>query len=89
MERQTEAEKETDTERETESDRKTERDRDTERHTLRASLSGTFLHTARFSYATEGALSISAQLSNDEVSALRKVSVLIRLWKQPSALART
>ena len=45
MERQTEAEKETDTERETESDRKTERDRDTERHTLRASLSGTFLQT--------------------------------------------
>ena len=26
-----------------------------------------------------------AQLSTDAVSALRKVSVLIRLWKQPSA----
>ena len=62
--------------------------------TLRASLSGTF-HTpstafrhlppnsARFSYATEGALFISAQLSSDAVSALRKVRVLIRLWKQP------
>ena len=34
---------------------------------------------ARFSYATEGALFISAQLSTDEVSALRKVRVLIRL----------
>ena len=68
--------------------------------TLRASLSGTFLHTpstafrhlplnsARFSYATEGALFISTQLSTDTVSALRKVSLLIRLWKQPSALTR-
>ena len=43
-------------------------------------------HSARFSYATEGALFISAQLSTD---ALRKVRVLIRLWKQPSAQART
>ena len=42
-------------------------------------------NSARFSYATEGALFISAQLSSDAVSALRKVWVLIRLWKQPSA----
>ena len=47
------------------------------------------LNSARFSYATEGALFISAQLSTDAVSALRKVRVLIRLWKQPSAQART
>ena len=33
--------------------------------------------SARFSYATEGVLFISAQLSSDAVSALRKVSVLI------------
>ena len=33
--------------------------------------------SARFSYATEGALFISAQLSTDAVSALRKVPVLI------------
>ena len=46
-------------------------------------------NSARFSYATEGALFISAQLSTDAVSALRKVSVLIRLWKQPSSLAHT
>ena len=44
--------------------------------TLRASLSGTFLQTARFRYATEGALFISAQLSSDAVSDLRKVLVL-------------
>ena len=31
--------------------------------------------SARFSYATEGALFISAQLSSDAVSALRKVPV--------------
>ena len=52
----------------------------------------TFRHlppnSARFSYATEGALFIFAQLSTDTVSALRKVRVLIRLWKQPSAQAR-
>ena len=36
-------------------------------------------NSARFSYATEGALFISAQLSNDAVSALRKVRVLIKL----------
>ena len=46
-------------------------------------------NSARFSYATEGALFIFVQLSTDAVSALRKVSVLIRLWKQPSAQART
>ena len=40
--------------------------------------------SARFGYATEGALFISAQLSTDAVSAVRKVWVLIRLWKQPS-----
>ena len=33
---------------------------------------------ARFSYATEGALFISAQLFSDAVSALRKVRELIR-----------
>ena len=53
----------------------------------KASLSGTFLqsiafrhlppNSARFGYATEGALFISAQLSTDVVSALRKVRVLI------------
>ena len=42
-------------------------------------------NSARFSYATEGVLFISAQLSTDPVSALRKVRVLIKLWKQPSA----
>ena len=35
-------------------------------------------NSARFSYATEGALFISAQLSSDAVSALRKILVLIR-----------
>ena len=34
-------------------------------------------NSARFSYATEGALFISAQLSSDAVSALRKVRLLI------------
>ena len=46
-------------------------------------------NSARFGYATQGALFISAQLSTDTVSALRKVRVLITLWKQPSAKART
>ena len=36
-------------------------------------------NSARFSYATEGVLFISAQLSSDAVSALRKVRVLIWL----------
>ena len=35
------------------------------------------LPSARFGYATEGALFVSAQLSRDAVSALRKVRVLI------------
>ena len=57
---------------------------------LRASLSGTFLPpwSARFGYATEEALFVSTQLSTDAVSALWKVQVLIKLWKQPSAQAR-
>ena len=37
----------------------------------------TFLQTARFSYAIEGALFTSAQQSTDAVSALWKVRVLI------------
>ena len=36
-------------------------------------------NSARFSYATEGTLFISAQLSTDAVSALRKVWVLLTL----------
>ena len=36
-------------------------------------------NSARFSYASEGALFIPAQLSSDAVSALRKVRVLIKL----------
>ena len=39
-------------------------------------------NSARFGYATEGALFISAQLFIDAVSALPEVWVLIRLWKQ-------
>ena len=48
------------------------------------SLVGTFLQTLplRIGYAIAGALFISAQLSTDAVSALRKVWLLIRLWKQ-------
>ena len=38
-------------------------------------------NSVRTSYITEGALFISAQLSTDAVSALRKVWILIRLWK--------
>ena len=45
-------------------------------------------NSARFSYTTEEALFISTQLSTDAVSALQKVRVLIRLWKQTSAQAR-
>ena len=48
--------------------------------TLRAPLSGTFLQTLPDLVTPL----ISAQLSTDAVSALRKVWVLIRLWKQPS-----
>ena len=49
--------------------------------TLRAPLSGTFLQTLPdlVINAIEGSLFISAQLSTDAVSALRKVRVLIRL----------
>ena len=39
-------------------------------------------NSARISYATEGAFFFSAKLSTDDVSALRKVWVLIRRWKQ-------
>ena len=46
-------------------------------------------NSARFGYAAEGAFFISAQLFTDAVSALRKVRVLIRLWKKPSAQVRT
>ena len=46
-------------------------------------------NSARFSYATEGALFISAQMSTDAVSALRKLWVLIRLSKQHSVQAPT
>ena len=45
-------------------------------------------NSARTGYATKGALFISAQLSTDAVSALRKVWVL-RLWKQHSVQAPT
>ena len=41
--------------------------------TLRASLSGTFLQTARFGYAIEGALFIAVQLSTDSGRVWRKV----------------
>ena len=46
-------------------------------------------NSARFGYATEGAHFISAQLSSDAASDLRKVLVLIWLRKQPSAQAPT
>ena len=46
-------------------------------------------NSARVGYATEGAVFIPAQLSSDAVSALRKVWVLIRLWKQHGVQART
>ena len=53
----------------------------------------TFRHlppnSARFSYATEGALFISAQLSTNVVSTLWKVWVLIGLWKRPNGQAGT
>ena len=62
-------------------------------HRLVHTLSIAFWHlppnSARFGYATEGALFISVRVSTDVVSALQKVWVLIRLWKQPSAQART
>ena len=50
-------------------------------HRCRHTPSIAFRHlppnSARFSYATQGALFISAQLSTDAVSTLRRVSVLI------------
>ena len=47
-------------------------------------------NSPRTGYATEGARTfISAQLSTDTVSVLRKVWVLIRLWKQRSVQACT
>ena len=46
-------------------------------HTLRIAFWHLPANSARFSYNTEGALFISAQLSSDAVSALPKVRVLI------------
>ena len=46
-------------------------------------------NSARTGYASEGTLFISAQLYSDAVSALRKVRVLIWLWKQHSVQAPT
>ena len=46
-------------------------------HTPRTAFRHLPPNSARFSYATEGALFISAQLSSDAVSALRTVRVLI------------
>ena len=58
--------------------------------TFRVSLSGTFLQTLpELVTPLNGALFISAQLSTEAVSALRKVWVLIRLWKHHSVKART
>ena len=59
--------------------------------TLQASLSGTFLQTLpeMITPLKGHALFISMQLSTDAVSSLRKVWVLIRLWKQHSVQART
>ena len=51
-------------------------------HTLSTAFRHLPPNSARFSYATDGALFISAQLSTDAVSALRKVWVLTRLWRQ-------
>ena len=44
-------------------------------------------YSSRTGYATEGALFISMRLSTEAVSALRKVWVLIRLWKQHIIIA--
>ena len=60
-----------------------------QRHTPSIAFHDLPPNAARFECATEGALFISAQLSTDAVSALRKVWVLITLWKQPSAQARS
>ena len=63
----------------------------TNQTTLRASLSGTFLQTLPdlVTPLKGHALFISAQLSTEAVTALRKVWVLIRLWKQHSVWAYT
>ena len=59
------------------------------RHTPSIAFRHLLPNSARFSYATEGALFISPQLSTDAaVSALRKVWVL-RLQKRLSAQAPT
>ena len=64
-------------------------ERQMQRHTPSIAFHDLPPNAARFGCATEGALFISAQLSTDAVSALRKVWVLITLWKQPSAQARS
>ena len=51
--------------------------RQTQTHTPSTAFRHLPSNSARFSYATEGALFISAQLSTDAVTALRKVWVLI------------
>ena len=48
-------------------------------HTPRIAFRHLPPNSARISYATEGALFISAQLSTDAVGTLRKVRVLIKL----------
>ena len=65
--------------------------KETEVNLQRTYLSIAFRHlppnSARIGHAaTEGALFISAQLSTDAVRALRKVWILIRLWKQRRVL---
>ena len=58
--------------------------------TLRASFSGTFLHTLpKFGYATEVALFISAQLSTDAVSVLRKLRLLKPVLNWANVCSRT
>ena len=52
------------------------RDCDDDTHTLSTAFRHLPPNSARFGYATEGALFISAQLSTDAVSALRKLRVL-------------
>ena len=57
-------------------------------HTPSIAFRHLFPNSARSGYATEGAPLISEQLSADAVSALRKVRVLIRPWKQHSAIVQ-
>ena len=61
---------------------------DASRERLGHSPSTAFQHlppnSGRIGYATAGALFISGQLSTNAVKAIRKVWVLIRLWKQNS-----